>query len=187
MVAGEMLSLAGPFLIASVVLALAGVRKLVDPASTQGALRQMGLPWRGLVVPALAVGEVATGVFAVVMGSRPVAIAVFAWYLAFAVFVGVALRRSVPLSSCGCLGKPDTPPTLAHLLVNVVFAAFALGVAIDPYGGLDDALAEQPGAGIPLLLWVALGVYVTYLVLAVLPATMEAARPHRPSRRMAAP
>jgi hypothetical protein len=169
-----MQSLAGPFLIASVVLALAGVRKLVDPDSTRGALRQMGLPWRGPVVVLLAVGEVFTGLYAAIDGSRAAGIAVMAWYLGFAVFVAVALRRSVPLASCGCLGKPDTPPTPAHLLVNVLFTAVALGVAIDPYGPTADLLGDQPAAGVPLLLWVGLGVYVTYLVLAVLPATLEA-------------
>jgi hypothetical protein len=172
-----MLSLAGPFLIAAVVLALAGVRKLVDPESTRGALRQMGLPWRGPVVLLLAVAEVFTGVYAVVDGGSAAAWALFAWYAAFTVFVLVALRRSVPLASCGCLGKPDTPPSPAHLVVDGLFAAVALAVALDPYGGLDDALADQPAAGIPLLAWVAIGVYVTYLTLAVLPQTLQRARP----------
>src|SRR5262245_44762666 len=135
-----MQSLAGPFLIASVVLALAGVRKLADPAPTRGALRQMGLPWRGPVVPLLAVGEIFTGLYATIDGSRLAGLAVLGWYAGFAVFVGVALRRAVPLASCGCLGKPDTPPTVAHLAVNVLYAAVAIAVAVDPYGPLTDVL-----------------------------------------------
>jgi hypothetical protein len=177
-------SLAGPFAIAAAVLALAGVRKLLDPASTQGALREMGLPWRGPVVPLLAVAEILTGCWALVEGSRPSALLLALWYAAFTVFVVVALRRDTPLSSCGCIGRPDTPPTIAHVVVDAVFALVALGVAADPYGPVDQVLTDQPWAGVPFLLWFGVGVYVVYLVLAVLPITLGAAQAVRsPSSR----
>jgi hypothetical protein len=129
------------------------------------------------VVPILAVAEVFTGVYAVIDANTATAVALAAWYAGFTVFVAVALRRAVPLASCGCLGTPDTPPSPAHLVVDGVFALVAVLVAIDPYGTIDDLLADQPGGGVPLLLWVAIGVYATYLVLAVLPLTLERARP----------
>lgn len=169
-------SLAGPFLIAALVLALAGARKLVDPAPTRGALRQMGLPWRGPIVPIMAVAEIATAVTAVIVGSAWAAAALAAWYLGFTVFVLVALRREVPLASCGCLGSPDTPPTIGHVVVDALFAAVALAVALDPLGSIGDVLADQPWSGVPLLLWVGVGTYVVYLVLAVLPLTVVATR-----------
>jgi hypothetical protein len=174
--------LAGPFMIAAAVLALAGVRKLLDPGSTQGALREMGLPWRGPVVPAMAVAEILTGVWALIEGSRGSATLLALWYVAFAVFVVVALRRETPLSSCGCIGRPDTPPTIAHVLVNVLFALVALGVAVDPYGPVEAVLGDQPWAAVPFLLWLAVGVYIVYLVLAVLPVTLGAAAAVRPAR-----
>jgi hypothetical protein len=174
--------LAGPFTIAAVVLLAAGARKLLDPAPTRGALREMGLPWRGPVVPVLATAEVATGVVALAVGTWWTAAALAAWYAAFAVFVAVALRRETPLSSCGCLGSPDTPPSVAHLGLDVVFAATAVAVAVAPYGALDAVLADQAWWGIPFLLWVGIGVYVSYLLLAVLPLTLEAAHRVRPGR-----
>jgi hypothetical protein len=174
-------SLAGPFLIAAAVLALAGVRKLRDPGSTQGALREMGLPWRGAVVPLLAVAEILSGSWALVDGSRASAATLALWYAAFTVFVIVALRRETPLSSCGCIGRPDTPPTIAHVAVDLLFTLVALGVALDPYGATEQMLADQPWAGVPFLLWLGVGVYVVYLVLAVLPITLGAAAAVRPA------
>lgn len=162
-------------MIAAIVLALAGIQKLTDPGSTQGALREMGLPWRGPVVPLMAAAEVVTGLAVIVVGGRYAALALAAWYLGFAAFVAVALRRDVPLASCGCIGKDDTPPTLVHLGVDLAFGLMALGVAIDPFGSLVDLLDGQPWAGIPLLGFIALGVYLTYLLLAVLPVTMHLA------------
>lgn len=135
----------------------------------------MGLPWRGPVVPLMAVAEVVTGAAVVVTGARPALVVLALWYAGFVGFVAVALRREVPLASCGCLGREDTPPTAAHLLVNIVFAVAAAVAAVSPFGAVDAVLADQPGAGVPLLLWVAVGVYVTYLVLAVLPITLVAA------------
>jgi hypothetical protein len=55
-------------------------------------------------------------------------------------------------------------------------------VAVDPYGGIDDALVDQPGGGVPLVAWVVVGVYVTYLALAVLPVTLQHAKPARLTR-----
>jgi hypothetical protein len=174
-------SLAGPFAVACTTLALAGVRKLVDPASTRGALREMGLPWRGPVVFLIAAGEVFAGVAGIVVGTAWAAAAVAGWYLAFAVFVAVALRRATPLSSCGCIGRPDTPPTVAHLGYDIGAFLLAAAVAVDPAGPISDVLADQPWGGVPFLLWVGIGVYVSYLVLAVLPLTL-AQLPARRSR-----
>jgi hypothetical protein len=169
-------ALGGPVVISAVVLALAGARKLMDPASTQGALREMGLPWRGPIVAALAVGEILVGVAVLAVGGTLTLLALAAWYLGFAAFVAVALRRDVPLASCGCIGKEDTPPTWVHLAIDLFFGVVALVAAFDPYGSVVDLLDGQPWAGVPLIGYVAVGVYLTYVALAVLPVTLEAAR-----------
>lgn len=166
-------ALAGPVWIAAAVLALAGGAKLVDPAPTRGALAAMGLPWRGPVVPAMAVGEVAVGVAAVAVGGTLALAALGTWYLGFCGFVAVALARRVPLASCGCLGSEDTPPTPGHLVVDAVLAVCALVAATDPFGPVDEVLADQPAGGVALVAWVAAGVVVTYVILAVLPAALE--------------
>ncbi len=165
-------ALAGPFTIAAVILAAAGVMKVVDPLPTQGALRAMGLPWRRPLVRGLGVGELVLGVAALVLGWWWIVALVALSYLAFAVFVAVALRRSTPLASCGCFGREDTPPTLLHLFVNLAFFSVSGAVALRPFGPLDVVLGDQPARGIPFLGWTAVGVYATYLVLAVLPRTL---------------
>jgi len=42
--------------------------------------------------------------------------------------------RHVPLKSCGCFGKEDTPPTTGHLVLNVAAAVVAGIVALGPGG-----------------------------------------------------
>ena len=61
-------------------------------------------------------------------------------YAGFAVFILVALRRGWALSSCGCFGRPDTPPTPAHAVLNAGAAASAVWWA----GGVGVA-GPRPG------------------------------------------
>ncbi len=51
-------------------------------------------------------------------------------YSAFAVFVIVALRRGLSIQSCGCFGRVDTPPSVAHIAVNLVAATTAAGLGL---------------------------------------------------------
>jgi hypothetical protein len=48
-------------------------------------------------------------------------------YASFAVWIGVALARDLPIASCGCLGTDDTPPYWGHLTLDI--AAVVLSVA----------------------------------------------------------
>ena len=50
-------------------------------------------------------------------------------YLAFAGFVVVALRTGAPISSCGCFGKVDTPPSVVHVVLDLAFAGVAVAAA----------------------------------------------------------
>jgi hypothetical protein len=167
--------LAGPYTVAVVVLALAGAMKVVDAAPTQGALRQIGLPaQRGLVVT-LGAAEIAVGVAALTLGTWWTAALVALGYATFTVFVGVALARRLPLASCGCFGRDDTPPSWFHVVLNVAFAATAVGVAASPFGSIDTVLGDQPAWGVPFVGYVALGVAATYLMLSLLPQTLALA------------
>ena len=144
-----MAALAGPFIVTSALLGAGAAVKVVRPATTAGALRQMGLPGSPALVRVGAAAELAVATAAIVDGSRPFAALVAASYLGFAAFVFAALRRHVPLSSCGCFGAPDTPPTAVHLVLDLAAAATAGAVAL----GLADGggLAEIARVG-PLLL-----------------------------------
>ena len=170
---------AGPFLVASLLLAAAGALKAYHPAPTVGALRTMGL-----AVPAAAVRvggglEAALGVSAAVTGDRVLAALVAVSYVAFTGFVVLALVRRVPIGSCGCFGKEDTPPSPVHLVVNVSAIVAATAVALGPGGSLAEVLGDQPAFGLPFLVFVAGAAYLSYLALTVLPQLNRLARASR--------
>lgn len=162
------------YFIAAALLVLSGGSKLIDPAPTQGALRTAGLPAGSWTAPALGTLEIVAAIAGTILGG-PASAVVGVLYLSFAVFVAIALKRELPLQSCGCFGRDDTPPTRGHLLFNTVSAVAAFGVAA---GGESPfaLLADQPLAALPYAAFVALGVWVVYLLLAELPQTLAAGR-----------
>ncbi len=175
--------LAGPFVIASALLALGGAFKAVDPADTAYALRTLGLPHAALLVRAGGAVEVVIGVGALAVGGPVFATLVALSYLAFAGFVVVALRSGSPISSCGCFGKVDTPPSSVHVVIDLLAAAVAATVAFagDPVA-LPDVLADQPMLGIPFVILAVTGIYLVFLSFTALPKTLAAARVVREAR-----
>ncbi|HET9444184.1 MAG TPA: MauE/DoxX family redox-associated membrane protein [Acidimicrobiales bacterium] len=202
----------GPWLVAVLLLAAAGVAKVVDPGPTAKALAAAGL-WparptgtrrgrpagtrRGrsagtrsdraagmdpavaraggagmapAVVRAGAAAEVAVAA-AALAGLRAGAVLVAASYAAFVLFVLRALTRGSPLSTCGCFGRADTPPTRLHLAVNGVAAAVALLAARAGGGPSPGVVLDRLGGGqaAAFVLLALVGTGASYLVLAVLP------------------
>jgi hypothetical protein len=133
----------GPFSAAALLLAGAGAMKAWDPVNTVGALRARGITVPPLAVRAGGVVELVIGIAAIVTGAAVPALLVAASYLAFTVFVAVALHRHLPIGSCGCFGKIETPPSAVHLVVNVAAAAVAVIVALGDPIPLADVLADQ--------------------------------------------
>ncbi|MEX1008508.1 MAG: MauE/DoxX family redox-associated membrane protein [Acidimicrobiia bacterium] len=170
--------LAGPFAIATTVLALGGALKALDPADTAHALTALGLPGGRVLVRIGGAIEAVVAIGALVTGNAVLAAIVAASYVAFAVVVTIALRSGKPISSCGCLGKIDTPPSLVHVAVDLVCAAVAVGAAVAATNeiAVPDVLADQPLLGIPFLLLVAVGTGLVLLALTALPKTLAAAR-----------
>lgn len=165
--------LAGPYLVAIVLLGAGGALTVVRPATTARAVREIGLPVSSTVVRAGALVELTIAAGALVGGGRPLATLVAASYCGFAIFVLAALRRDVPLSTCGCFGAADTPPTALHLGFNVAAAAVAGAVALtgSAAGGLTE-VATSEGSLLPLvgfLASTAASVWLAYVALAVLP------------------
>jgi hypothetical protein len=166
--------LAGPFLAAGGLLVVAGLPKLRDPLPLVRALRTTGLPASGPLVRALALAEVVLGVAAVVAPGRVTAALVAVAYAGFTAFVVLAVRRGGVLASCGCFGRPDTPPTRAHLVLTGGATATSAALAISPPGpGVWSAAA--PASSAALFGFAALLAALAYLVLAVLPTTTAAA------------
>jgi hypothetical protein len=161
------------FFIAAALLVLSGGSKIYDPAPTVGALAASGLPSGNWVAYSLGLAEIVAALAGTLIGGWA-SLSVAAVYTAFAAFVAYALLRRIPLQSCGCFGKADTPPTRGHLVFNLLSAGAAAGLAATGRVPLD-LLADQPLWGLPYLAFVGLGVWVVYLLLTELPRLRQAA------------
>ena len=180
------MELIGVFFVACGLLLLAGIAKALRPDDTARALALLlagkvpRVPSLALTRHAVRIGalfEAALGAFALLF-PRPLTAALVATsYALFVCIVAYARRRGSALSTCGCFGRPDTPATGLHVILNVVFVAAALAVAIRPtnFTSLAVLLAHQPWHGVPLLLICGVGVWMTYLALSPL-AALEGAR-----------
>ena len=167
------IAVAGPFYAFALLLTTAGVLKLRDPRPTSGALRAAGLPEQPGFVRIMGLVEVGIGAGGIAEGGRIAAGALGLAYLAFAAFVVVAIARGLPLTSCGCFGKEDTPPSATHIVITALAAGTGAAVAVEPIGPLGEALATQPWGGVPLLLGALVSAYLAYVILTALAGTMS--------------
>lgn len=148
------------------LLGASGVAKLVDPEPTTGALRATRLPSSNVVSRLLGATEVVVAVGAVVTGGVFV-IAATGLYLAFGVFTFAALAQRIPLQSCGCFGREDTPPSVVHVVFN---ASAALALASLPILGVEPVPWSMPVVELALYAgFAAIGIWASYLLLARLP------------------
>src|SRR6266550_3440753 len=116
----------GPYAAAALLLAAGGLMKLARPHSTARALRSAGLP-NSIVAVRIGAGvELVLAATAIVAGGTLPAAGIALSYLAFAAFIVLAYRRGGPVSSCGCFGEVDSPPTVLHVLLNIGAASAAL-------------------------------------------------------------
>lgn len=180
------MELIGVFFVASGLLVLAGLAKAVRPDDTARALVLL-VPATGPRPPSLALTrqavrtgallEAALGACAVLFPGTVTAALVAGSYTIFVCITAYARRKGGALSTCGCFGRPDTPATGLHLVLNVVFVVTAVAVAAHPpqTTALVWLLESQPWGGVPLLLASAVGIWLAYLALSPL-ASLEAAR-----------
>ncbi len=185
------MELIGLYLVAAGLLFVAGVAKARHPDDTARALTALAPRGRAALplgpvrqlVRAGALAEAALGLAALLV-PRPVTAALVALsYAAFGAVVASARWRGGPLATCGCFGRPDTPPTTVHLVLNLVLAGAAAVVAVTapPHGTLVSELARQPWAGFPLLFVSAVGLWLSLLALSALAALEGARRLVRPA------
>lgn len=159
--------------IAVALLGASGIAKLADPDPTTGAMQAAGLPSSTVVSRLLGLAEIVVAAGALVAGG-PWLLAGAGLYAGFALFALYAVRRELPIQSCGCFGRDDTPPTTTHVAFNAA-AAIAL---------VSSALLEMPIVPwtVPLeelLLYLAftiLGAMASYLMLSRL-AQLKALSP----------
>jgi hypothetical protein len=159
-------ALTPPFLVACLVLCLAGLAKLRAPETAAIAV---GLPaWS---VRALAGGEFVLGAVCALDPTRAGAGALAAVFGLFALAAAVLMRRRV---ACGCFGDDDFPVTRAHVIASELLAAVAAAAAFIAPHGLGW-LASQPGLrGAALVVGVAGAAYALVLVYTAVPRAWAA-------------
>lgn len=152
----------GIFQILAAVIAVGGAAKLVAPAAFAETLTALRVNGGKPVAMAAGGFELAIGVGAIVIGGSAAALVVAATYAVFA--VTVVMARKAGASSCGCFGSVAAPPSGAHVVVNCVSALLALGAAAASPLPLLDVLADQPLAGVPYLVLLGVGVWLTIAI-----------------------
>ena len=156
-----------PVLAAALLLIIAGLGKVRRPSYTVGAIKSVGVRVKARSVLLLGFVEMAIGVSAFV-GSGPAPSALIGLsYLGFTTFLVLALRKGGAVSSCGCLGRPDTPPTRTHALVTAALAVAALATAAS--GGVDVRDLAWSTTDAALLAFTAMVTWLAWLAFAVLP------------------
>ena len=173
---------AGPFIVVVLLLGVAGAFKLYRPVPTTRALAAIRLPSSALAVRAVGAAELVVAAGALVVGGRIFAALVAGCYLVFAAFVAAALRTRA-LSSCGCFGVDDTPPTVLHLVMNLCAAGVA-GIAAAGGAGWGGMTVPDSSAVVQavFLFLVAVSAYLAYVALTLLPRVL-AQVPSGPSER----
>jgi len=159
-------ALAPPFMVAALVLCVAGLAKLRAPHTAASALGT-----GPGVIRALAVGELALGLACVAHPTRALASALALLYGLFAIVAAVLRRRRV---ACGCFGDDDLPVWQAHVIASELLCALAAAAAFaSPRGAAW--LASQPVAtGGVLVVGIAASIYATLLVYVRLPPAWAA-------------
>jgi hypothetical protein len=168
-----MAPLTAPVLVGCLLLVVAGGLKRRRPVYTVGALRSVGLPGSSPAARALGLAEVALGTATALTGNAVLLVMVAATYAAFTAFVARALATGGAVASCGCVGRPDTPPTVSHLVVTAGLALAAAAAAVHAgFGGPEWFTTTLTSVRtIALLAFTALATWLTWLALAVLPQT----------------
>lgn len=162
-----MSALTAPLLVASALLVIAGGPKVLDPTNTVGALRSVGLRVPSAAIRLLGAVEAALGVATLLVGARVLAVLVALSYAGFSVFVVAALRSGGAVSSCGCIGRTDTPPTRSHVAVTValtVTSALAAAVGAD-----GVATITWSPAAVTTLCFAAFASWLVWLTFTALP------------------
>ncbi len=152
--------------VAVALLGASGVTKIIDPLPSAGALRQASLPSSPSIARLLGGTEIAISILALGIGGIWVGLAGL-MFGAFTIFLLVAMVRDLPIQSCGCFGKDDTPPTVTHVVFNTV-AMISLFVAARGSSGLID-WSVGPVELLLVASFLGAGAYAAYLLLAELP------------------
>jgi hypothetical protein len=166
-------ALAGILYLITGVLIVAGISKLIRPAATATALREMSIPAPIHAARLLGAFEVIVGVAAILVGSPILWALVAALYASFTIFVLWALQADSTIGSCGCFGQEDTPPTPGHAAFNAAAAAVS-ALAIGNPVRLGD-FDGTPLEAVAFVSLICIGVVLAVLALTSLPRVLALA------------
>jgi hypothetical protein len=159
-------ALTPPFLVASLVLCLAGALKLRSPGVAAGALAALGLPGRRWSVRVLATGEIALGAVCALHPARALSVALTLLYATFAMVATILMRRRV---ACGCFGDDEFPVSLVHVIASGLLGAVALAASLTGVRGLGWVWGRPVPQTAVLMIGIAGALYATVLVYMLAP------------------
>lgn len=165
-----MTALTPPFLVAALVLIVAGVAKLRNPRGAMLAARGLGLPVNSLAIRAFAALECVAGGLALAH-PRGSAIALATLYSLFAAISAVMVRRRL---SCGCFGDPDVPASNLGALLSAAFAAVSVAAIARQPHGLGWMVHQTPVIVSVTLVGIVGAVYATVVAYTHLPLAWAA-------------
>lgn len=158
--------------IALSLLGASGVVKIIDPVPTSGALKAARLPSSESASRAIGLAELGAAALGLIMGGMAL-IPAMSLYAGFTLFTLAALKHRLPLQSCGCFGREDTPPSNIHVTYN---AAATSALTWTAFSGDMPIIWNAPPMELALfLLFAALGAFASYLLLAQLPLAVQKA------------
>lgn len=126
---------------AALVVAVAGLLKVLDPTAITRSLAAAGLPAHALAGRGLGLVEVTVGAWVLAAGGRGAAAFLAVLYAGFLAFIGSNRIRGLDVP-CGCLGESTRPPGPAHWVVDSIGLVAALGAAWAPIGPATDWVAD---------------------------------------------
>ncbi len=147
----------------AVVVVVSGATKVGSPGPFADLTSSMGLRIGRPGARIVGVAEIALGAWVLAVGGRLACAVLAGSYAVFAMVVVLARRNGA--ASCGCFGAAAAPPSMVHVVVNLVSAAVAaLGAATGDVTGIATALGDQPLAGVPYLLLLGTGAWLVVAV-----------------------
>lgn len=156
--------------ISLVLLGASGIAKIFDPAPTSGALEAARLPSSETVSRSIGFIELAIAIVGLTWGGIALGAAALL-YAAFTLFTLAAIRGRIPLQSCGCFGREDTPPSVIHVVYNAVALIALTSLAVS--GSSPVPWSNGPLEVLLFLSFAGLGAAASYLLLARMPQNLR--------------
>lgn len=164
-------ALVPPFVVAALLLCVAGGLKLRSPEAAAAALHALALPGGVWAIRALAAAELALGGLCAVHPTGVSAAVLAGAYGAFSAVAALLVRKR---AACGCFGEGELPATMSHSAAGAALGAVAAATALAGPRGFGWILGRPATTATVLVLGIAGALYATVIVYTELPAAWAA-------------